>query len=1793
MTDGAKKPKRRRLRRFVKWSAIAFVALLVVGRIALWLALPSIVAAVGRSYDLRVEYERLGLSILTGDVELWHLDVADIPTDERVASLEYLRVDVSIHRLLFGEIVVRRVEVDGLDVWVERHDDGSLTLDAIAERFAGPPPETPEPVEPAADVPLDATLPIRLDALRLQHIHVNVVDRGRTPPFEGRFDLDVRVSNIGHPTRRGRFEVLAAAPTILDAMRFEGELDVHGKRIDVDASWRLDGFHPQRVRPYLEAIGIRPRRDEVDISCAIEIDTRGAFGFVDAVSGRLRVTDFVASVDGEAFKSWREFVIPIAAFGRFPILDDGDPGGYFFGLDDVGVVGYRAKFGRNDTGDLVFGGHHLVQTLERESAAAARGERAPTPAPGAPGAATPDPEAAPPAPTRLRGYVRGVGLRDVVFDYRDESGRQPIVGSLRIPRLGVTEILLDPARPEAAAKIVGLVESEGFFRALEIDGTIVPFAPMKTASIDVQVQGIGLQALRPVLASIGVEITDPDAGFTCHVDAEATPDANGVTAAAHVRELAWRAEGKTVGIESAGVTDLRAERDRIIVSKVNAHGYGLAIEREPDGALRLPGLRLRPPPPPVATVEGPGVARATTDEKPPATETATPATPPEPTSPDRPPETMRIEVGEVALEGDRIRFVDRAIEPVATIELRDARLDVTDAVAELRDGLPRNAKATVAMSAKLPGVIESMQLDGTIDGTPGIADFSFRGTAGGITLAAVAPYLARAGVESTFTRGEAGFTTSGRVALDGDRLDATLRLNEVALRDADTRHAALERADVELQLGPDGLLVRRVELTSPSIAVARTADGAFAACGLRTVAEAAPPTTTAPGAPTPAAAAAPATADPASPPTPVRVERIAVRDATLTWRDATTETPLELVATATVAAQSVVIGADGPPTRVEVDGRIEGVVDSATLSVACTDLDDPLRDTTASFDVAGLRAGPLATYLPDGIESALTGATLRGKAAVRARPHPEGGRRIGATVTDVHFAEPSVDVPWLAMRSAVVDVSRYDPAGGVVTVERIAVDGFTIDVLTDLDGSTKAFGLAIPAPSEPVADAPAPEPAPGTDAIDRPKPRDAVALARRSREVPSIVIDAVDLGIARARYRDRRRPTAPPLEILELKLVNSEPLRIDDDNAETLSPWRLAVTGAIAPLVKAIDVRIDVSPFAPTPHAKMDAVVRGIDARPILDAFPDLRERIRVDELHDGLMTFKGDALLSMRRRDPLHFPFDRPFGASIEMRDFAFRPITDGDVALGLDAMRADIRRIDPSGAVSVKSLAFENPVARVTNTDEGLRALGLVLLKKKPAPTDPVAPADAPPTAPSAPPQNAPPAAPSTAPPSDPGPEIRIDRLTVTDVDLVVRDETYDPPLLLPLDQLDVDIRGLSSHVLHEPRRVRFDVHVGTGDVPVNPPADETVELRPFVEDLAIRGDMQLVPNLRGRVRYRMSALELRALRGVAAASGVTISNGILDAKAQADFIEGNRLRLQTKSVFTDLSMSEPANGPISRILKLPAPLDAVIYTLRDRTGAITIPMNLTAEGQQIGTGQVVGKAVTVLGELIARALLNSPFRILGGVTDLTGLTGNEQEGPPASTITFQPGATTLTPAMRADVDRIADQMRDPSVSVRLEHVFGRDDIALAATRANPPVEDCLALIQKLRDRKRRLLVDRATASARATAVRRAQIDDAKRAAEYAVTAIDRELGQIERSLDELGEHVRVGAERYASRRTRAAALELATRRLEALRDALIGRGVTGAEDRVRIARPRYPKEQPAERASRIQAVPKIVKI
>src|SRR5262249_32635945 len=136
-------------------------------------------------------------------------------------------------------------------------------------------------------------------------------------------------------------------------------------------------------------------------------------------------------------------------------------------------------------------------------------------------------------------------------------------------------------------------------------------------------------------------------------------------------------------------------------------------------------------------------------------------------------------------------------------------------------------------------------------------------------------------------------------------------------------------------------------------------------------------------------------------------------------------------------------------------------------------------------------------------------------------------------------------------------------------------------------------------------------------------------------------------------------------------------------------------------------------------------------------------------------------------------------------------------------DEIRAEGLRYSPtSNAVSIKSLEITKPAAHVVRDSDGIHALGLTLKQSFNM---------APSTSASAAPQLAGAPAPS---PSDPA-AFTIGRFTISGIDLLLEDKLGDVPTVLPINALDVEVKGLSSAALSEPRSIRYTALVGAGKV------------------------------------------------------------------------------------------------------------------------------------------------------------------------------------------------------------------------------------------------------------------------------------------------------------------------------------------------------------------------------------------
>src|SRR5262245_25752601 len=156
-----------------------------------------------------------------------------------------------MRHLLIGKIVFRRLEVDGLDLLVERDADGQLALLKRMERARAargekpaPPALPPKPEPPREPAAIDLTLPVRIDALRAQQVRARIVDRSVTPAFDARVDVQFSISDLGSAERAAHLEADVSSPTLVDHIAVEGRAASAGKKLEAYFDVAGHGFHP-------------------------------------------------------------------------------------------------------------------------------------------------------------------------------------------------------------------------------------------------------------------------------------------------------------------------------------------------------------------------------------------------------------------------------------------------------------------------------------------------------------------------------------------------------------------------------------------------------------------------------------------------------------------------------------------------------------------------------------------------------------------------------------------------------------------------------------------------------------------------------------------------------------------------------------------------------------------------------------------------------------------------------------------------------------------------------------------------------------------------------------------------------------------------------------------------------------------------------------------------------------------------------------------------------------------------------------------------------------------------------------------------------------------------------------------------------------------------------------------------------------------------------------------------------------------------------------------------------------
>ena len=1739
-----------RWRRWLKRIVVIAVLLAVVMRLALPLVLPSIVRNLAGRKGLEVSWEKLDLSLLGGSLELWHLDARwkapegqEEGSGDAIAQLEYVTVDADVSALFTGDLKVHRVEADGIDLFLEREADGTWAL----SRLAGEPApveaepreeERPPDAEPESGL-IDFALPLEIAAVRLQHLRVSLSDASQPEQDPVVLDLSARVSDLGCEDRPARLQVLAHSAQVLDVLRVEGEVVAAGPTLDAELEVEVGGLRPGPLEGLLTEVGLRPVAEALSCSMTTQVGVEVESLEASSASASASIQNVVLRADLEEAVALDDLQIEVAQLSRTAIA----------GLV-VQAKGMRGKAALTPEGILRVAGFELV------------------PAGGEP---QEEPESAPPpepdrgesgAPFRLT--LERAELADAHLVLRDQSVEPATDLEVAVEQLSAENLVIDPDRLEEVVQVSAQLGVPGVADSIALEGTARPFAAKKSIGLDLDLSEIGLARLAPYLEAVGLA-SDLEAGrLHARVEAQLEILEDGsLRADAAVSEVVLEDQRELFAIDGLRIEDLQhvpsaspagdSGQARTKVGSIALSGTRLSIQRDSDGSLHVAGLRL------------PGVAR---DEQ----------------------------------ETDAER-------PGVDLLLEDVQLTLQDFAMGGESGAEARDQAQLAASFSAAGLARRFGLEGTIDSVPGPLDLGLdlavRGE--GLSLDALAPYLEELGIESQIA--EAGFQLDllAGVQKVEQGLNAHLSVTDLAFENAGETALALKALRVpELHLGEDQIQVGAISIEEPLLRAARDAEGGLLALGLRVVPEPAVESQDEVPLDDPPAKSGSEEDTKESVPAPtITLNGLRLAGATLHWNDAAVEPVVATVLNIGAELEAITIGAGAPSASFTCELSLDEVLETLALDA---DLRLDPADLQAGFDLSmeGLRAGPLVSYLPPGLRLALTDGRLRARVDCASSELEQGGRSASVVLQNLDYRDGEAGEPLLALERFALDVPRVDLEGGVVSVAELSSSGLAMAIRRTQATTYEALGLvletAAPAASEESLADSSEASQTVEDAAAEQRPtlvRRAMGTRGEEEALPTVRLELLDLGLDRLHFQDETAPEASAL-VAGLRVSTPGPLTLLDAEPEKLPPIELEVSGRAEPIVAEGRLGLTLAPWIPDPELSLEFEANGLRGQGLTEVLPDLAEVLDGSELDGGRLSGALQAVMRIRRRNPTDFDLASGFGFELEVKDVELHDRPGGELLAGVESILVDGRSVRPeTGDVHLRSIEINGSKGLARKEPEGFRALGLLLKtpageaqtegQPEPQPevseeqeVEPEAVAQAP--------------AGEEGPAPEAGPEIRIDQFLISGVEFDYKDVSVEPILHLPIEDLDLEVERLTTRALTESRPIHYRANIMAGLVEL-PERDSSsllggflgaaagvltgggddyeVENRPAFEEIGVSGRLTLFPNLLGFTRLNLRSLELVNFRGVAAEAGVDLDDGLLDLQLDLRMRGDEGLTVGSKTNFSHLSVSEPADGPISSYLRLPAPLDTVLFVLRDANEEVVIPLNVRMGSEGLSTGAVVGTAVTTLGTLIAEAIAASPLRIVGGVLDMAGLDGQEPIELPDETfaLEFEAGATEVDAASLESIEPLLELMRrDESIVLILAHELGAADLEQVERLANPPADERRDLANHLRQRRAELLRRRDGVAAELRARYAMGGEQEATPLLHDLRSLDRELSQCETAMDTIYETLRSGAERRAARRTRDAALELSRLRLEAARQSLLGEGVRRMPARIDLRRPRF---------------------
>ncbi len=1720
-------------RRFVprgKWSrrlfflALACLLLVLLLRVAMIPAIPWVLDKVAGQYGGDCQYERLEVSLLTGDVELWHLtfEEHESPEANPLFHLEYARVDVAVTQLLLGKLVVHRLEVDGADVRLEIDENGQLTLpkatDSEPSVAPDPTPEDPEEEgEPSeSKVPEQLEPPLRIDALRAQHLTLALFDHRSSPPQEFHAECSLRLSDLDSETRPTRLGMTLTATPLLDVVHLEGVVHWQPQSVESSLQVSLQGLHAKAAESLLEPFGLRAHAHRVDAGFELEATVQLQPETNEGeeawhLSAELEWKDLVVLADNEP-----RLVLDQVRLNA-PRLD---PGSYE--IAEVVVTGLRGQVTRTGEGRIRAAGFELVPVPTQTTSDRERNVE-PSPEPSS-------------DPATLR--VSKVRLENCEATFVDLSQEPTTELVARIPNFEVSNLLL-PATGETNTKAEwsGELSLPQVAETTRLSGHWTP-GPNGDLQFDWETSGITLHGLAPYLHEVGLESTWRDGELAFDLEAD-FDDARGIDL--RLSPLRATNQGVVTDLPGATVEGLQwhSEDRTLAIQRVAIEGTRCAIRRTAEGFLELPGLRSIPPAPePPRGNQGSGAvgqARATPPDSAPSNG-ASAAVP-------------RITISELLVANHSLLLEDAAVTPAHALEITNLGLEIGDLViGGGTRGSPNQASLKLWLDA--PQLFDSFVIEGTILNQVGnvVADLALDGN--GLTLDALRPYWDNLGIAQAWQDAHLDARVQANFNLDSPG-SFSAQVEEMVFAENQDELLRIGELSLENQAASPSPNPLRLSLNQVRTRVERASDGTLTVLGVQLAPPLAPeaesPTASTPGMESKAAQSAQQSAplSTASTPkaNPLTLPEVTLQDIQLEWRDAMVDPPMAT----RVTLQAEVEPAQNPEQQMHQlrsSLSVGGVVDELALTVDLGgDLTAPMGQLSLSG--SGLQTGSLDGYLPPGITGAMANGQLQLSASWQGQPVAEGGNSWNLELNEMKFHDGGAPESFLTVDSLHAHLSRVDLVRGHFAVEALATRGVRTHLWRLEDGKLQAFGLQLdPDHSEPLADkadTPAASPTPAS-------------RSTAARPLPAISLNTLDIGLDELVLH---QASGPPLRVADLRIRSTAPfaLRPQSDNDEPPVEGGFEVRASASPAVEELQVRLALTSGEMDPSLQLQLNLNGLQGTALLEALPEIAESIDPTALEKG--HFQANLDVSLRPgRSSAPFDLGRPFGLDARVHGVRLQD-GEGPTLIGLESLQLEATKVDLAGReLRLRSVELERPAARLAVTEGGFEAGGVVW--KTSAATESreeASPAPSPSDTPTAKPMR-----------------LRLDQLSVDGLDLLFEDRTADPPLVLPVRNLLVDVRGITSPIQPDTPPVQFDVLVSGVDSTHS--AAEAV-----FADVGLSGKLKLHPPFEGWVRQEISGLRLPEFTGVTKKSGVELHDGMFESTVNMRFQPDGSLNAKTRFQFDDLNISEGEAGFLRKYLQLPAPVDVVVFAIKDQAGSIELPVDFAVGRDGISGAEIAKVAVVTLGKILGKALLSSPFRVTGAMGEMV-LRKPEKLPPPNDTVTlhFEPGSDLLAGKARTTLDWLKKRLaEDESLRVVVRHEIGARDWRLAELRANPSPELLTELMNKWRQQQRRWANERSELLHRGRTRLATDREDQSLELRNQLVELDTRIAQVDAWLRESLDQLDRRSPHHQERRTRNAGLDLAVARLESVRSALTQASDEEEGGRISLRRPRITQPDP----------------